>query len=232
VWIGQNVQVLLEEGTVVGFQAVARDITDRKNKQDKLAAMADELRVMAVVDELTGLHNRRGFTILATEELKRATEEDGQPRTIYFADLDGLKGINDNLGHEMGDRAICDAAALLHTAFEGDILGRLGGDEFVILTTDAEDEADEDASKKRLEALVESYNASTPARPFTLGISIGAAVISDSTSTTIDEVMKQADEAMYEVKLKRKAARANQPDKRIESRLSLRPPPSSRNRAA
>ena len=143
--------------------ALARDVTERRATQERLAAMAEDLRVMAVVDELTGLHNRRGFNILVDQELKRA-RRGRQKATFFFADVDGLKQVNDALGHEFGDRAICDAASALRSVFrKSDIVARTGGDEFAILCTDGAIEPT--APVTRLEEVIHQYNAFNSAAP-------------------------------------------------------------------
>ncbi|HEY0971402.1 MAG TPA: two-component regulator propeller domain-containing protein [Gemmatimonadales bacterium] len=97
------------------------------------AAREEVLRTMSLRDDLTGLYNRRGLLTLAEQQV-RVASRDRRGFVLLFADLDGLKGINDTHGHAAGDRAITDAAALLRETFrEADIIARLGGDEFVVL---------------------------------------------------------------------------------------------------
>ena len=183
--------------------ALARDVTERRATQERLAAMAEDLRVMAVVDELTGLHNRRGFNILVDQELKRA-RRGRQKATFFFADVDGLKQINDALGHEFGDRAIRDAASALRSVFrKSDIVARLGGDEFAILCTDGAIEPT--APVTRLDEVIHQYNALTPPRPFTLSISIGCTSHDPEQTESLDTILKRADKKMVENKARRKA---------------------------
>lgn len=185
--------------------AIARDVTERKNTQEKLEALAEELRHMAIVDELTGLHNRRGFHVLAEQELRRATRA-RQKVLFFFADLDGLKRINDELGHDVGDRAIREAGNVLRASFRrSDIIARLGGDEFVVLSTDA-DAAKASELVERLEAMVRQSNESEPGRPFELAISIGSTVHEPDRQEALDAVLKRADAIMYARKAQRKAA--------------------------
>jgi diguanylate cyclase (GGDEF)-like protein/PAS domain S-box-containing protein len=184
--------------------AVARDVTDRKANQEKLAALTEELRVLAVLDELTGLHNRRAFNILAEQHLKRA-QRSKQKTVFLFADLDGLKQINDKLGHDIGDRAIRDAATVLASAFrKSDIVARLGGDEFVILATDAT--SDQQALGARVQEAVRQFNSTEPRPPFLLAMSIGSTSHDPQHPESIDAIIKRADEMMYEQKARRKAA--------------------------
>jgi two-component system cell cycle response regulator len=97
------------------------------------------LRSLSLMDELTGLHNRRGFIGLADQRLKLNSRE-GLRSTLIFIDVDNLKFINDNFGHAEGDFALQQVAALLRECFrESDIIGRLGGDEFSVLLSHTDD---------------------------------------------------------------------------------------------
>ena len=99
--------------------------------QERLRAEA-EVRQLSMTDELTGVYNRRGFFLLANQQLKIAKRTQ-MSCCLLFADLDGLKKINDSLGHEIGDRILAEAAYILKQTFrDSDIVARLGGDEFVI----------------------------------------------------------------------------------------------------
>ena len=119
------------------------DITDRKEEMESLERarvalqkQAEALREASVTDELTGLLNRRGFMLLADQQLKLATRE-RRRSILLFIDLNGMKTINDNLGHDVGDKALKDTAALLKRVFRStDVIGRLGGDEFVVFASD------------------------------------------------------------------------------------------------
>jgi len=189
------------DGTIY---AIARDVTEAKIAQTKLSALADELRQLAVVDELTGLHNRRGFNILADQELARALRKREQC-LFFFADVDGLKRINDELGHDAGDRAICAAAAVLRSAFrKSDIIARLGGDEFVILCTDGA--PDDRLLMERVEHLLRRYNSTEPLHPHALAISIGSTTFDPVHQEPLDAILRRADKLMYEQKARRKAA--------------------------
>ena len=95
------------------------------------------LQSMALKDALTGLYNRRGFITLAEEHMKLA-QRTGACFALAFVDLDGMKRINDQLGHEFGDQAIIATADILRSTFRAsDIAARLGGDEFIVLVRDA-----------------------------------------------------------------------------------------------
>ena len=99
--------------------AYMRDITERRE-------MEERLRITSIVDELTGLYNRRGFFTLCQQQLKLA-ERSNKSLALFFVDLDRMKWINDTLGHQEGDRALIRVATILHHTFRTDVIGRLGG---------------------------------------------------------------------------------------------------------
>lgn len=157
------------------------------------------LESVALRDELTGLYNRRGWFVLAERELERARRAHSA-RVLLFIDLDGLKQVNDALGHREGDRAIADAADVLRAASRSsDLVGRLGGDEFVLLLGE-NDQAD-GARRRLVEALV-THNERSGAG-FELRLSIGAEVWFPDEACTLDELVRRADEEMYAEKSSR-----------------------------
>ena len=114
------------DGRIVAAVISLRDISAQKRQED-------QLRAMSMSDDMTGLRNRRGFLILAAQHA-RVAQRRAVPFAIVFADLNGLKMINDTLGHEAGDNSIRFVAGILRNTFrESDIIARLGGDEFVAL---------------------------------------------------------------------------------------------------
>lgn len=109
-----------------GLQGVSRDVTELRQLQDSMAALA-------LHDPLTGLANRRLLTELLDADLAR-TERDGLPLAVAFLDLDGFKNVNDTHGHDAGDLVLCETARRLLTIVrEADTVARVGGDEFVIV---------------------------------------------------------------------------------------------------
>jgi diguanylate cyclase (GGDEF)-like protein len=167
--------------------------------------MVGRLRELALVDELTGLHNRRGFLLLAQKQLQIARRT-GRPDLLLFIDLDGMKRINDELGHEAGDAALRQTAAVLHAAFRtSDIVARLGGDEFVVLCPNTGPEA-ANALLKGLEQHVGDINAGATVS-WRLSLSAGIAAFDPQGSTTLDELIRAADAAMYAAKQEKRAGR-------------------------
>jgi len=163
----------------------------------------EALSHMAMRDELTGLFNRRGFLELARSMMTTARLTE-QPLTLFFADLDGLKLINDRYGHEEGDEAIRAAARVLLTTFrQDDVVARLGGDEFAILTR-----ADNLESLPEIEHRLDRHFADydTIARkPYGLGCSLGGALIEGDSAERLDRVLARADQLLYAAKRRRKA---------------------------
>ncbi len=164
--------------------------------------MEQEIVSLSLTDELTGLNNRRGFSLLAEHELKLAYRFK-RSVSLFFCDLDDLKTINDTYGHAQGDEALKEVSAIIRETFrEADIPARFGGDEFVILAPDTSAES-EYTLPKRLQATVENHNQKSE-RPYRLTLSVGIARFNPDTPHTIDELIFQADELMYQQKKEKK----------------------------
>ena len=160
----------------------------------------EALRTLSLIDELTGLHNRRGFFALAEQQLKIANRMKKE-MLLIFADLDQLKWINDTLGHHEGDLALIEAAGILKETFrKSDIIARIGGDEFVI-TTEAV-EASVNVLITRLLENLDSYNAKGDRR-YKLSLSTGITRYEPENPCSIDELLRRADALMYEAKRKK-----------------------------
>jgi two-component system cell cycle response regulator len=154
-----------------------------------------ELHALSLTDDLTGLYNRRGFLTLAAEDMRQARRRRGE-LVLAFADVDGLKAINDRYGHTEGDRAIRDAALILrHTFRESDLVARLGGDEFIVLLRDASADAVDRARMRLARRLQEHNNAET--RPYRLVLSMGFARERVLDDASLDRLIAAADQAMY-----------------------------------
>jgi diguanylate cyclase (GGDEF)-like protein/PAS domain S-box-containing protein len=164
---------------------LARDITAQLRYER-------DLHALALVDELTGLQNRRAFTLFAEQELARGRRS-GRTPVLVFADLDGLKQINDEHGHAAGDVALKLVANALRSIFrETDIVARWSGDEFVALMVDGSEEAAQ-LIADRLDAAVASL---TPARlAFTVTASVGASRL--DPALPLRDAMERADAELY-----------------------------------
>jgi len=185
---------------------IVNDITDRHLVEEQLALAHARLSHLAFHDHLTGLPNRAQFEQHLHVALSRARRDDTAV-AVFFVDLDGFKPINDAHGHAVGDSLLRAVADRLRTATrDGDVVARLGGDEFLMLATIAspDDTVTTDAICGRVSELL--------ALPFDLdghrlavGGSIGLAVYPRDARTR-DELIRQADLAMYRTKHSRRAA--------------------------
>jgi diguanylate cyclase (GGDEF)-like protein len=171
-------------------------------KVSELEAANERLRTLSLTDELTGLNNRRGFMILATGLLKFA-QRANHPLSLIYIDMDRLKFLNDTFGHAQGDAALNEFARILTETFrDSDVIARLGGDEFVILTIDTT-ENDLYNIQTRLQNNVAAYNLRTT-NGHTLSFSLGIIQVDTSAAVTMEQLLSQADAAMYKHKQTRK----------------------------
>lgn len=170
-------------------------------KVTELENTNERLRNLSLTDGITGLNNRRGFMILATGLLKFARRV-GYSLSLLYIDLDSLKQTNDTLGHTAGDALIVRFSNILVNTFrDSDIIGRLGGDEFVVLMADAT-KSDVESMRENLQRNVDAHNLQKdlPAISFSMGV---IRVLPD-TGITMEELLSQADRAMYEHKMRRR----------------------------
>lgn len=180
-----------EEGKIDEVTIVSKEITSLKKMEDKL-------RTLSFTDELTGLHNRRGFFALAEQQLKLAVREKKR-RFLLSADLDNLKTINDTMGHKEGDLVLLESAIILKKSFrDSDIIARIGGDEFVILATETQ-EVSIDILTTRLTENINTHNAKSN-KPYKLSLSFGLTHFDPRNPVSVDELLSEADSLMYEQK--------------------------------
>ncbi|MGB3340275.1 MAG: diguanylate cyclase [bacterium] len=184
-----------DRGRVKWIDGVIEDITERKQKED-------QLRALSLVDDLTGLYNRRGFMTLAEHQLKIAAHKK-KAVILLFTDLDNLKAINDKFGHSIGDRALIETTNILKATFrKSDIIARIGGDEFVVLTSETGIARAQDLYI-RLLASVNSFNNRTRL-PFSLKLSVGWAHYNPEKPQTVYRLLSTADRSMYRHKQSKK----------------------------
>ena len=139
------------------------------------------------------------------DKLIESSLRDNNDLLLVYVDFDNLKWINDTLGHTMGDQAIIETAELLKETFRlADVIGRLGGDEFVILCTDNAALNNEKPILSRLSEHIEKANRITT-RQYPLSLSIGVSRCDHLAPCSIDELLRRADQAMYENKEKKKS---------------------------
>jgi diguanylate cyclase (GGDEF)-like protein len=158
----------------------------------------DGLRSMVFIDKLTGLYNRRGLFVLAEQQLIVANRTKRGLFVIYI-DLDGMKMINDTMGHQEGDNALIDSAGILRKTFrKSDIIARIGGDEFVVVVIETQKENDE-IIKARMEKVLKEHNAGKDGS-YKLSMSVGITDYDPENPTSFEELLKHADILMYEQK--------------------------------
>lgn len=159
-----------------------------------------ELCNLALTDDLTGLHNRRGFLALAEQQLKLGRRS-SREILLFFIDVDGLKRVNDSFGHFEGDLALIHTAEVLEKTFRGsDLIARFGGDEFTVLAIEASGHS-EGTIKARLSEQLRRINAKESR--YALSLSLGVARFDPRSTASIGQLMLQADQAMYEQKRRR-----------------------------
>ena len=179
---------LIEGGEFKGLFGVARDVTERRRQEQRLAFMAGH-------DPLTGLANRRAFE----EALSRASSLSGRdvPSVLVLLDMDHLKGYNDARGHLEGDQALVNLSLLMRSHIRAsDLAARIGGDEFALLFNGASiNEADEIVERICSSSLGEFVAG---ARAAHLGVSGGIAAVEPGVDPLV--VMDRADAALYAAK--------------------------------
>src|SRR3989475_9881192 len=210
VWAMNSVSLVHDsEDNPAHFIFQIQDISERKRAESALQSLS-------LVDELTGLYNRRGF-LAVTEQYLESFQRTDNGLVVLYADLDGLKGINDSLGHLEGDRALMKAAEIFKETFRSsDIIARIGGDEFVVLAAIGPEESAEfltNRLQEKFKAASSQWNHS-----YDLSVSVGLAHFDDDEGQPIEELMALADRAMYENK-RHKRSRHNFTPESISPRM-------------
>ncbi len=204
--------VLGAGGKIKYYDGILVDISQERESERKLAGalnklkrsnrdkkgMIRQLESLSLTDDLTKLHNRRGFQLASQQCLDLALRN--RTKTfLLFLDVDNLKGINDSLGHKAGDAALFKLAEILTRTFrKSDVIGRMGGDEFAVFLIDGSTQG-VNTALDRLNGQIESYNA-TPGSRFHLSISAGVVSFDPESPCTMDELLLRADNLMYEQK--------------------------------
>jgi diguanylate cyclase (GGDEF)-like protein/PAS domain S-box-containing protein len=193
VWVETAVRAVSDDARLpCQYVAVTRDITDRKAAELELARQA-------MHDALTGLPNRSLFLDRLRQALHRA-DRAGTSVAVLFVDLDRFKLINDSFGHAAGDRVLCDVAARLTSALRpADTIARFGGDELTVLCEDVDGETAARGVAHRLAALLEEPFLVDDGEAF-LQASIGISVTTGGRGTEPEDLIRDADAAMYRAK--------------------------------
>jgi diguanylate cyclase (GGDEF)-like protein len=190
-----------------------QEITKRERAEQQLrqalhdlAVYNQELHSQSVRDEMTGLYNRRGFMTLGSLRFEAARSR-SQGLLLLYADLDGLKSINDKHGHAEGDYAIVKSAEILQHSFgEEALYARLGGDEFTVLVEDAV-AGDEKECRTRLALFCDLFNEQSK-KPYPLCISVGSAYLEPDSELSFGDLMIIADQELYKEKHRKKSPNA------------------------
>lgn len=194
VWVNILMQrVLNADGVKIGLLGVSRDITARKQAEEKL-------QYLSTHDMLTGLYNRAYYE----DALARIYATGAFPVSVIMADIDGLKAMNDRRGHTAGDQLLAATAQVLRAFLRAnDIVARIGGDEFAVLCPGTTESAGI-MVMERLRAELSRYNANHPEMPLSISLGTATAMHWDRP----DELMNLADKRMYEEKRTRNAPSA------------------------
>ncbi len=174
--------------------------TIRKQKDQRIRDYMERLEEMTLTDFLTGLPNHRYTWIRLNEEIEKADRE-GTPLSVLMCDLDGFKAINDNFGHEVGDRCLRAIAGLLRDACrEYDVVARYGGDEFIFILPDS-DRKDALNVADRIKTFLNQTGPILEVNdtPLSLGLSIGVATYPENGPRP-EDLMHTADQLMYKDK--------------------------------
>lgn len=170
----------------------------------RINSMEKEIHDLTLRDELTGLYNMRGFYLLGEQTLRLAQRAE-LPFSVLFIDLDGLKKINDDLGHNTGSMYLAETGELVMNCFrETDVKGRFGGDEFVVAGQFSM--VGIELAATRLRTMAATHNEKNP-RKYPLSLSVGSVTLDHPSNESLKELVRRADEAMYREKRSKKVAR-------------------------
>src|SRR5258708_2948377 len=191
----------LPNGVLLGQRRSISEILVRAVRcAAKQYVLLAELGDLALVDELTGLYNRRGFMAIAERQLK-VGRRSGKGMLLFFIDVDDLKQINDSHGHSEGDQALRRTAQALEMTFrDSDVIARIAGDEFAVLAIEAADQSETTIRTRLCEDL---KSISTEESRYSISLSMGVARFNGRENRRIGELMAHADKAMYEQKRRR-----------------------------
>lgn len=205
--------VIGADGKVMYYAGILVDITLQREAEEQLHKAMEELeqsnrerqkmirklRTLSLLDDLTGLYNRRGFFQASQHQVENASVWK-QRLFLLFVDMDNLKWINDTFGHNTGDLALKKFAEILKNSLrKSDIKGRLGGDEFAVLARETS-RTGLDVLVSRFKNKLNEFNRNKE-YPFILSASLGVAYYDPEFPCSVNELLLRADKLMYEAKM-------------------------------
>jgi diguanylate cyclase (GGDEF)-like protein len=187
---------VLEGRIVTGTEDIAEALRQHAKELQRRDVVEEEIHRISVTDVMTGLLNRRGFFLHAERSFKVARRQ-GMPSALIFADIDGLKTVNDELGHDAGDRFIQDGARILQDSFrDSDVVARLGGDEFAAFTLGS---TQPQVILARIQEKIQGLRQHS-SLPYQISFSTGIVQCDPSSDLTLSNYLALADKQMYEQK--------------------------------
>ncbi|KRQ86270.1 Cyclic di-GMP phosphodiesterase response regulator RpfG [Caloramator mitchellensis] len=183
------------DGEIIGGFAIYSDISSKKKFENKL-------KYLSLHDSLTGLYNRNYFD----SKILELQKSDEFPISIISIDVNGLKLINDTLGHLKGDELLVRASQILRRAIEADLIFRVGGDEFIVVLPNTDENSGEELIEKIIDEF-DKYNKENA--DFPINISLGLSTAKNKNDSLI-EIYKRADDFMYKNKLIQKTSPKSQ----------------------
>lgn len=192
--VEMDAQVFLDGAGHERTCTVIRDVSERVAIEERLRTMTATLRELSMSDELTGLRNRRAAFVLGTQLVELGDRQRREVQ-VLFVDVDGLKALNDSLGHGAGDDALRAVAEALSSAFRrSDVVARIGGDEFLVVAAGL-GEPDRAGLERRIRQSLAATDVAAPGKG--VSVSLGWATRPVDDPSPFEAWVSRADRAMY-----------------------------------